>query len=107
MNQPVQKRARGNHDCLRPKLSPVFEHDASQFSMVDHKVDDFPLPQMKIGSGFECASDLGAISHAIRLSSGRLHRRSTRTIEQSKLNSGTIDDAAHDPAERIDLSHEV
>jgi hypothetical protein len=107
MNQAIQKRSGGDHDRLRSKLSPVFEHDTRKLSMVDHKIDDFPLPQVQIGSGFERTAHLGAVSHPIRLRSWRLDRRSARTIEQSKLNSGAIDDAAHNSAERIDLPHQV
>jgi hypothetical protein len=41
------------------------------------------------------------------LRSWRLDRRSARTIKQSELNSGAIYDAPHNPAERIDLPHQV
>src|SRR5829696_8292421 len=102
MNQAIQKRSGRHDDSLRSKLSAVFEHDARKLAVIDHKVDDFSLPKMQIGRGFERTSHLGAVSHAIRLRPRRLDCRTARTIEQSKLNSRAIDDATHNSAERID-----
>ena len=62
---------------------------------------------MKIRGGFKRAPHLGAIAHAIGLRSRRLNRRTTRSIEQPKLNAGAINDAAHDAAERVNLAHEM
>jgi hypothetical protein len=70
---------------------------------VDQKVDDLSLSQVQIRRGFERSTHLRPISHAISLSSRRLNRRSTRTIQQSKLNSRAVNDAAHDAAKRVNL----
>src|SRR5215211_3502283 len=75
--------------------------------MIQHKVDDFSLTEMEVKRRFERATHLGAIAHAIGLRPRRLYRRTARTVEQTKLNAGAIDDAAHDPAERIDFAHEM
>jgi hypothetical protein len=107
VNQTIQKRSGRDYDSLSAKLSPIFEHDTRELAVIDHKVDNFSLPQMEIRRSFKRTTHLGAVSHAIRLRPRRLNRRSARTIEQAKLNSGTIDDTSHDPAERIDLSHKV
>jgi hypothetical protein len=107
MNQAIQKRSGRDNNCFSPKLSPIFQHDAREFAVVNHKVDDFSLAKMKIGRGLERTAHLGAVSHPIRLRPWRLDCRSPGTIEQAKLNSGAIDNAAHYSAKRIDLPHEV
>src|SRR6185369_11068532 len=107
MNEPIQKSSGRDHNGVRSKTATIFQHDASESSLIEHKIDDFSLPQMEIRGRFKRAPHLGAIAHAIRLGSWRLNRRAARSIEQSKLNASTIDDAAHDAAERVDLAHEM
>jgi hypothetical protein len=75
--------------------------------MVEYKVDNLSLPEVEIGSGFKRAPHLASIPHAISLSSRRLHRGTTGTIEQPELNSCAIYNPAHNAAERVDFSHEV
>ena len=81
MDQSVEKRTRRDDHSLRSKATTVFEHDSRESSLIEHKVDDFSLPQMKIGRRLERASHLAPIAHAIRLRARRLHCRTTRTIE--------------------------
>jgi hypothetical protein len=47
------------------------------------------------------------ISGPIRLGTRTAYRRALLPIEQSKLDAGLIGSFGHDPAERIDLTHEM
>jgi hypothetical protein len=74
---------------------------------MDDEVNDLSLSQMQIRRRFERSTHLGAISHAVGLRSRRLNRRSTRTIQQSKLNSRAVNHAAHNAAERVNFADEM
>src|SRR6185369_9559977 len=102
-----KKSPRRHDDSIRAKTASVFQYHTNQTPVIDHEIDDFPLPQMKIRRSLERAAHLRSIAHTIRLRSRRLNRRSTRAVEQPKLNSGAIDNAAHDAAERVDLAHKM
>jgi len=56
---------------------------------------------------FESSTHLRSILQPISLRTRRLHSRSTRSIQQSKLYARFIDDSPHDSAERINLPHEI
>jgi len=43
------------------------EEGDRKFAVIDHKIDYFPLSQMKIGSRLERAAHLSAVSHPIGL----------------------------------------
>src|SRR5688572_21596842 len=107
MYQPIQKSPCRDDDRLRSETSPVLQSHAGKTTITEHKIDDFALTQMQIWSGFQRPAHLGAIAHAIRLRPRRLHGRSARTIKEPKLNASAVDDAAHDSAQRINLSHQV
>jgi hypothetical protein len=62
---------------------------------------------MKIGSGFQSPAHFAPVSQTVRLGAWRLHRRTSGTIQQAKLNAGAIDHAAHNSAKRINLAYEV
>jgi hypothetical protein len=50
---------------------------------------------------------LGAIKRTIRLRARGLHGGAARTIQEAKLDAGSVDDATHDAAQCIYLAHDV
>jgi hypothetical protein len=107
MNEPIQKSSGRDHNGVRSKTATIFQHDPSESSLIEHKIDDFSLPQMEIRGRFKRAPHLGAIAHAIRLCPWGLNRRPPRAVEQTKLDSSAVDDATHDAAERVNLADEM
>jgi hypothetical protein len=107
MNEAIKKRAGCYDDGTRTKPPAVLEFNAHELSVVQNEVDDLTLTKMQIRRRFECSPHLVAVTRTIRLRSRGLHRRATRTIQQPKLDSGSVNDAPHDSAERIDLPHQM
>src|SRR6266496_3992676 len=60
-----------------------------------------------MSGGFQNPAHLKSVEGAIRLSSRRLNRGTTRAIEQAKLDARPVDDASHDSAERVDFANQV
>jgi hypothetical protein len=65
------------------------------------------LSEAEIRSGFQHAPHFGAVKRAVGLGPRSAHSGTSRSVEQAKLNAGTINDATHDAAEGIDFAHEV
>jgi hypothetical protein len=107
VNQTVQESPGRDDDGVSAKAASVFQDDPGQSSVIQNEIDDFALPQMEIRSRFERAPHLRAITHAVRLRAWRLNRRPARAVEQTKLDTGSIDDATHNAAERVDLADEM
>ena len=59
------------------------------------------------GSASSAARDPFAVKRLVRLGARRPHRRSAAAVEQLELNSGRVDAAAHQSAERIDLPDQM
>jgi hypothetical protein len=65
------------------------------------------LTQVQIWGRLKYPAHLRTIKSSIGLCTGRLNRGTAGPIQKPKLDSGSIDDAAHDAAERIDLTNDM
>jgi len=56
---------------------------------------------------FHRAADEGAIQRAVGLAARGAHRRALGGVEPAPLDAGGVGRARHDPAQRVDLAHQV
>jgi len=68
---------------------------------------DFAFNDREVLSIREPAFHFRAIEIPVGLRARRLNGRTAASIEQAELNSGRVDDLAHDSAKRIDFVDEV
>ena len=107
MNLSVEEGACCDDYRLRREPAGILQLNADNGVAFDEQIGNESLPQAQVRSRFERASHLDAIERAIGLCPRRLHRGTARAVQQSELNAGAIDDAAHDSAERINLSDKM
>ena len=65
------------------------------------------LAQTEIRCGLQGATHFCSIQSSVSLRAWSLYGWTARAIQQSKLNAGAINYAAHDPAQRVNLAHDV
>ncbi len=107
VNLAVQERARRDDYRLRPQSSRVLQFNSADSICNHEQIGYQTLSETKVGCRLERAPHLDSIQSSISLRTRRLDRGPTRTIQQTELNAGAIDDARHDSAERIDFSNEM
>ncbi len=121
-------RLSGVHDglqegagCQHHSRCPVFHPATGQHTSdakprpvptgVSHRLEPQSLnrflPQDKVRRRFDEMLDLQLVEPLVRLRPGSVHRRPLGPIENPVLNPGGVDRLPHQPAQRIDLTHEL
>ncbi len=94
----------------RPARDPlaVAEHDAGDLpGASSEQILRGTLGDVEVRRLGQQFGDCAAIQLAIGLSARTAHRRPLAAVEDAELDAGTVDGAAHDAVERIDLAHQM
>ena len=91
-----------------PRGDPVsIQIDAGDAALLHGQSFDRALDDLEIGRRGDRRLHRRAIELAVGLSARAAHGRAFGAIEQPKLDSGGVGDAAHEAVERIDLADEL
>src|SRR6185503_8573360 len=107
MNLAIEKSAGGNDNRLGAQPPRVLQLNATDATFVDQEICDQALPEAEIRSGFQGATHFNSIKRSVSLSPRRLDRRPARTVQEPELDSGAIDNAAHDAAQGVNLPDQM
>jgi hypothetical protein len=106
MNESAQKCAGGQDHGAGMKLTPVAQANA-RCPFAAEQIVDFALDHGEICRGADRLLHRCGVKLAIGLRARTAHRWPLAAIEHAKLNSGGVSDAAHQPVERIDFTHQM
>ncbi len=107
MGQAVQKRSRRNDDGAAGDSASVHEMYPAYAPVLDHESGHFGLLDMEVRFALENLFHPNPVLLFVALSSRRPDGWAAAGIEQSKLDTDGVRDLTHDPAQRIDLPHQV
>src|SRR5215813_3638089 len=85
----------------------VLQFDASDSLVAHNQIYNDSLAKAQIGRGLEGSTHFSAVQRAVSLRPRSPNGRASGSIQESKLDSGAINDTTHDSAERINLAHQM
>jgi len=107
VNESIEKCACRDDNRVRTHSARVLEFNTLDAAFRKQQASNQTLAKAEVWGSFKGAPHLDAIKGTIRLCSRGAHRRATGSIQQAKLNSGSIDYSSHDPTERIYLANQM
>ena len=103
----VKKSAGGDDYRLGADSTRVLQLDPNRALVLNDQVSHNALAQAKVWRRFQSSAHLQAIECAVGLRSRGPNGGPARSVKQAKLNPGSIDKTAHDPAEGVNLSDKM
>ncbi len=107
MYYAVQESSGSNDNRAGTKRSSILQLNSYNVSIMSDQIHRLTLAEVQIRRALQSSAHFAAVKKPIRLSPGRLNGRSTRTIQQSKLDPRAIDNTTHDTAQSIYLPNKM
>ena len=107
MDQAAQECARGQHNCLGANALPIEQHHTGDPSIPDQQIVHLPLDHIEIGLCHNGALHGLTIELAVGLCPWATNGRALAAVEHPELNPGRVGDMAHQPAQGVDLPHQM
>src|SRR5690348_4441561 len=107
MHAPTQESADGQHHRGRLEGDARHSDDPAYPAALDDQVCRLLLKEPQVRLVLEPAANRLAVELAVRLRTGRAHRRTLARIQRAELDPGLVRCARHRASERIDLAHQV
>jgi hypothetical protein len=107
MNPPVKECTGGNNHCGSSHSTRILQLNTEDPTVFYQETCYQSLPQTKVGRALQCSAHLYPVESAIGLGSRSAYGRAARAIQQAELDSGAIDNPAHDAAKSINLANEM
>ena len=104
MDASAQERAGSEDDCPGAEAATVRGLYPLQLIALNQEPGHHALRKLEVRERLEELPHRALVEGAVALRPRRPHRRSLGAVQHPELNRGAIGGAAHDPAERVDLT---
>ena len=107
VHHAAEEGAGGQHHPRRRERGAVGEDHARGALTVEAQRGDLPLQQRELREARELALHLHRVDVDVDLRAARLDRKPLARVEAAELDTRRVRHPAHEPAQRVELAHEV
>ena len=107
VDQPVQERARRDHERAAAQQASVVQHDPRHRAALQTHVVRDPGETAEPRQAVQQTAHLGGVARLVTLRARRPHRRAPAAVQHLELNAGAVGHDPHHAAHRVQLAHHV